>query len=51
MMYGPNKNEKFPNKNISSVCFIKNAITRTNIEVGDYTYYDDVDGQINLKNM
>lgn len=44
MMYGPNKNEKFPNKNISSVCFIKNTITRTNIEVGDYTYYDDVDG-------
>ena len=44
MMYGANKNEKFPNKNISSVCFIKNAITRTNIEVGDYTYYDDVDG-------
>ncbi len=44
MRYGPNKNEKFPNKNISSVCFIKNAITRTNIEVGDYTYYDDVDG-------
>lgn len=44
MRYGPNKNEKFPNKNISSVCFIKNTITRTNIEVGDYTYYDDVDG-------
>ena len=44
MRYGPNKNEKFPNKNISSVCLIKNTITRTNIEVGDYTYYDDVDG-------
>ena len=44
MRYGPNKSEKFPNKNISSVCFIKNTITRTNIEVGDYTYYDDVDG-------
>lgn len=42
MNYGPNKNEKFPNKNVPSVCFIKNVITRTNIEVGDYTYYDDI---------
>lgn len=31
-----------PNKNIPSVCFIKNVITRNNIEVGDYTYYDDI---------
>ncbi len=44
MYYGPNKNEKFPNKNIPSVCFIKNVITRPNIEVGDYTYYDDIKG-------
>ena len=44
MNYGPNKNEKFPNKNIPSVCFIKNVITRPNIEVGDYTYYDDING-------
>lgn len=44
MYYGPNKNEKFPNKNIPSVCFIKNVITRPNIKVGDYTYYDDIKG-------
>lgn len=44
MQYGPNKNEKFPNKNVPSVCFIKNVITRPNIEVGDYTYYDDING-------
>ena len=44
MNYGPNKNEKIPNKNIPSVCFIKNVITRPNIEVGDYTYYDDING-------
>lgn len=44
MNYGPNKNEKFPNKNVPSVCFIKNVITRPNIEIGDYTYYDDTNG-------
>ena len=44
MNYGPDKNEKFPNKNVPSVCFIKNVITRPNIEVGDYTYYDDANG-------
>ena len=44
MNYGPDKNEKFPNKNVPSVCFIKNVITRPNIEVGDYTYYDDTNG-------
>lgn len=44
MNYGPDKNEKFPNKNVPSVCFIKNVITRPNIEVRDYTYYDDANG-------
>ena len=44
MNYGPDKNEKFPNKNVPSVCFIKNVITRPNIEVGDYTYYADTNG-------
>jgi virginiamycin A acetyltransferase len=26
------------------VCYLRNAITRPNIVVGDYTYYDDPDG-------
>ncbi|MDR1332933.1 MAG: chloramphenicol acetyltransferase, partial [Holosporales bacterium] len=26
---------------INRVCFLKNIITRPNIIVGDYTYYDD----------
>lgn len=43
-MYGPDPNAVFPNENIKSLCFIKNVITRPNIIVGDYTYYDDVDG-------
>ena len=36
-----NKNDIFPNKQIPSVCFIKNTIKNPNIIVGDYTYYDD----------
>lgn len=40
-MFGPNPNLIHPNKNIPSLCYIKNTITRPNIIVGDYTYYDD----------
>ena len=39
--YGPDPNQKFPSENIPSVCFIKNVVTRPNIVIGDYTYYDD----------
>lgn len=41
---GPNPDDIFPNKNIPSLCFIKNVITNPNIIVGEYTYYDDIDG-------
>ena len=41
---GPDPNTVFPNPSIKSVCYIKNVITRPNIEVGEYTYYDDVNG-------
>lgn len=44
MKYGPDPNLLYPNENIKSVCFIKNVITRPNIMVGDYTYYDDING-------
>ena len=40
-MFGPNPDAVHPNENIPSVCYIKNVITRPNIEVGEYTYYDD----------
>jgi virginiamycin A acetyltransferase len=40
----PNPNEAFPNPNIPSLCYIKNVVKNPNIIVGDYTYYDDVDG-------
>lgn len=41
MPYGPDPNAVYPNETIKSVCFIKNVITRPNIFVGEYTYYDD----------
>lgn len=44
MQYGPNPNAIYPNEAIKSVCFIKNTITRPNIIVGEYSYYDDVNG-------
>lgn len=44
MPYGPDPNAVHPNVAVPSVCFIKNVVTRKNISVGDYTYYDDPDG-------
>ena len=44
MTYGPDPNAVHPNVAVPSVCFIKNVVTRKNISIGDYTYYDDPDG-------
>ena len=44
MQYGPDPNAVYPNEAIKSVCFIKNIITLPNITVGEYTYYDDING-------
>ena len=43
-MTGPDPNSIYPNENIRQVVYIKNVISRPNILVGDYTYYDDIDG-------
>lgn len=43
-MFGPNPNDKDPMKGFPQVGYLKNFITRENIIVGDYTYYDDPDG-------
>ena len=40
----PNPKEAFPNPKIPSLCFIKNVVKNPHIIVGDYTYYEDVDG-------
>ncbi|VDG23383.1 acetyltransferase [Lactobacillus heilongjiangensis] [Lactiplantibacillus mudanjiangensis] len=41
MMAIPDPNQVHPNPAIQELVFLKNVITRPNIEVGDYTYYDD----------
>ena len=41
MPFGPDPCAIHPNEAVPSVCYIKNVITRPNIQVGDYTYYDD----------
>lgn len=43
-MNGPNPNDREPMKGFPQVGFLKNYITRENIIVGDYTYYDDPKG-------
>ena len=48
-MYGPDPDRLFPNEQLPRLCFIKNAITRPNIVVGEYTYYDDDEGANALK--
>ena len=40
----PNPNEAFPNPNLPRLCYIKNVVKNPRIIIGDYTYYDDVDG-------
>jgi virginiamycin A acetyltransferase len=44
MTHGPNPNSIYPNENVKQICFIKNAVKNPNIQIGNYTYYDDVDG-------
>ncbi|WP_071818312.1 Vat family streptogramin A O-acetyltransferase [Kangiella koreensis] len=46
---GPNPNDKEPLKGFPQVGFLKNFISSPNIEVGDYTYYDDPDGPENFE--
>lgn len=43
-MQGPSPDNPYPMAGFPQVCFLKNVITRPNIHVGDYTYYDDPDG-------
>lgn len=45
----PNPNSIYPNENIKEIVYIKNVITRPNIIVGEYTYYDDKDGAENFE--
>lgn len=43
-MHGPDPSDAHPMQGFPRVGFLKNFITRSNIVVGDYTYYDDPAG-------
>ncbi len=40
-MASPNPNQLFPLENYNRLCFLKNQVENPNIEIGDFTYYDD----------
>ena len=46
----PDPNVAFPNPKIPSLCYIKNVVKNPRIIIGDYTYYDDVDGADQFEN-
>ncbi|MDX1913400.1 MAG: CatB-related O-acetyltransferase [Saprospiraceae bacterium] len=48
-MHGPNPATRFPLAHYERLCFLKNIITRPNILVGDYTYYDDFEDVHNFE--
>lgn len=48
-MQGPSPDTTYPMPGFPQVCFLKNIITRPNIEIGDFTYYDDPDGVENFE--
>ncbi|WP_425354555.1 CatB-related O-acetyltransferase [Jiella sonneratiae] len=44
MMHGPSPETLYPLPGHPRAVFLKNVVTRPNILVGDYSYYDDPDG-------
>ena len=40
-MLHPDPNVLYPIPGVTRTCFLKNIITKPQIIVGDYTYYDD----------
>lgn len=48
-MYGPDPSCLHPVPGFEQIVFLKNVVTRPNLEVGDYTYYDDPDGPENFE--
>lgn len=48
-MHGPDPKNQHPMAGFPQVCYIKNTIAGPNIEIGDFTYYDDPDGAENFE--
>lgn len=49
MLEIPNADEIFPLKGYNKLCFLKNIVKNPNVEVGEYTYYDDFDNVENFE--
>lgn len=45
----PDKDQIYPLKNYDRLVFLKNIIKSQNIEIGDYTYYDDFENPDNFE--
>lgn len=45
----PSPNQSFPLDGYNKLCFLKNICDVPNIEIGDYTYYDDFEDVENFK--
>ncbi len=50
MLNGPDPAVMFPVEHHQKLVFLKNIITRKNIEVGDFTYYDDFVDPLGFEN-
>ena len=48
-MIGPDPRTVHPMALFPQVCFIKNVVSNPNVEIGDYTYYDDPEGAGNFE--
>lgn len=40
-MRGPDPNSPHPMAGFPQICYIRNTVSNPNIQIGDYTYYDD----------
>ncbi|MES2819268.1 MAG: Vat family streptogramin A O-acetyltransferase [Pseudomonadota bacterium] len=48
-MVGPDPRNPFPMEGFPQVCYIKNRVNNPQIEIGDFSYYDDPDGAENFE--
>lgn len=48
-MWGADPNEKHPMPGFPQICFIRNTVSNPQIEIGEYTYYDDPEDSENFE--
>jgi virginiamycin A acetyltransferase len=49
MLNGPNPDELFPMEHYDKLIFLKNIVLSPNIQVGDFTYYDDAEDPLGFE--